>query len=247
MATWPYLRLRDVLVRAHRHNMWVTREDLARRYLSGSGIEIGAMDKPLRVPPGVRVIHVDRKDRATLVRDEGPLLAALEIDVRRVPRVDVVDDAERLSGFADKSLDFVIANHVVEHLEDPIRALENMVRVLRPGGVVFLTLPDARRTFDACRARTTVEHVLQDHRKGPGISRRRHYEEWARELEGIGDHAVAARVAEYERDDARHHFHVWALEDFLALLRAIDLPADLVEARACAIEFAVILRRSETA
>jgi predicted SAM-dependent methyltransferase len=244
MRTWPYLRLRDVALRAHRDNMTVTREDLARRYLTGQGIEIGALIKPLRVPPGVTVRQVDYKSRADLIRDDGPGLRELGVDLDQIPEIDVVDDAGTLATFADASVDFVIANHVLEHLEDPIAGLHTFFRVLRPGGTLLLTLPDARRTFDARRARTSAAHVLRDHEEGPETSRREHYEEWARLIEGLPEDRVPERVAVYAREDARHHFHVWELEDFLALLRAVPLPCELLDARAYGIEFAVVLRKT---
>ena len=40
--------------------------------------------------------------------------------------------------YEDKSFDVVMAAHVLEHLPDPQRALAEMVRVLKPGGMVFL-------------------------------------------------------------------------------------------------------------
>ena len=165
-------------------------------------------------------------------------------DPRRVPEVDVIDDAQHLAAFADASLDFVIAAHVLEHLQDPIGALERLAAVLRPGGIALITLPDARRSFDAPRERTTVEHLLRDHEEGPQVSRERHYEEWATLIEGRTGDAVADRVAEYASTDAHHHFHVWELADFLALMRALPLPFELVEARACGEEFSVVLRRT---
>jgi SAM-dependent methyltransferase len=240
----PYRRLRDALLRAHRDNQWVVREDLARRHLSGEGIEIGALTAPLRVPPDVRVRYVDRLDRAGLLREEGPHSVALGLDARSIPEVDVVDDAERLATFGDASVDFVIANHVLEHLEDPIEALENLLRIVRPGGVLLITLPDARHTFDAPRERTTVQHLRRDHEEGPHTSRRAHYEDWARAIEGLPEPQVAARADEFAEQDARHHFHVWELDTFLELVRALGLPCHVVEARAYSIEFAVVLRRS---
>jgi ubiquinone/menaquinone biosynthesis C-methylase UbiE len=45
----------------------------------------------------------------------------------------VVDDGARLASFADGSLDFVVANHMLEHAEDPIAALKHQLRVLKPG------------------------------------------------------------------------------------------------------------------
>ena len=40
--------------------------------------------------------------------------------------------------YEDQSFDFVMAAHVLEHLPDPQRALAEMIRVLKPGGIVFL-------------------------------------------------------------------------------------------------------------
>jgi SAM-dependent methyltransferase len=237
------LRLRDLVLAIGRRNLFVHREDLARRYLAGDGIEIGAMAMPQRVPPGVVVRQVDRMSREELIRVEGPVMRAVGDDPQRIPEIDVVDDAATLRSFADGSVGFVIANHVLEHLEDPIGALQTMLRVIRPGGVLFLTLPDANWTFDAPRERTTVAHLLADHEQGPEVSRTAHYAEWARFIEGIGEEGVPARVAQFAADDARHHFHVWRLADFLALLVAIDLPAEIVHAQAHLREFAVILRR----
>lgn len=151
------------------------REDVATRFLNGDGIELGALDFPLRMPRDARVRYVDYLDEEglrqaydTTLREGRPLV---------IP--DVVDDGTRLSAFGDASLDFVVANHMLEHVDDPIAALEHHLRVLRPGGVVFLTLPDARSTFDAPRPRTTVEHLIRDNQDGPQTSRREHYEECA--------------------------------------------------------------------
>lgn len=238
----PWLRSRDLMLRVGSGDIRVAREDLARRYLFGEGIEIGPMAMPLRLPPGVAVRYVDRLDREGLLRVEGPYMHP-DHDPARIPEIHVVDEADRLANFADDSVDFVVANHVLEHLEDPIEGLKQMLRITRPGGVLLLTLPHARRTFDAARPRTTVEHLVRDHEEGPQVSRREHYEEWARFLEDWpGDDDVQRRVEEFEESDARHHFHVWELEDFLRLLTAVELPCEIAHAQSHLHEFAVVLR-----
>jgi SAM-dependent methyltransferase len=242
MTTGARRRLRDLLLRADAVDRFVVREDLARRYLRGDGIELGAATWPLRVPPSARVRYVDRLARPALVESYRDILAASELDAGLIPATDVIDDAATLATFADGSLDFVIACHVLEHIEDPVGCLTNLLRVLRPGGVLFLALPDPRGSFDAARERTSVEHVLRDHRDGPEVSRRGHYEEWARFVEGAAD--VAARADAFAAEDARHHFHVWELDDFLELLRALELPAELELGQRSGEEFVVILRRS---
>jgi hypothetical protein len=51
--------------------------------------------------------------------------------------------------------------------------------------------------------------------------------------------------AQYALEDARHHFHVWELEDFVAFVLAIELPCRLTHAQAYLKEFAVILRKTD--
>ena len=155
----------------------------------------------------------------------------------------MVDDAQSLATFADDACDFIVAHHVLEHLEDPIEALTNFSRVTRRGGTIFLTLPDARHSFDYLRERTTVEHLLRDHHDGPSSSRQEHYAEWATFIEGIGPEGIATRAAEYAADHAHHHFHV-ELPTFLAFLSSIDLELDVIHAQMNGVEFAVILRNA---
>jgi predicted SAM-dependent methyltransferase len=49
--------------------------------------------------------------------------------------VDIVDDGENLSSVLDASVDFIIANHMIEHCQNPIFAIENWLRVLKLGGI----------------------------------------------------------------------------------------------------------------
>jgi predicted SAM-dependent methyltransferase len=237
-------RARDMLLRAGDGGDLATfREDLARRYLRGEGIEIGALHRPLRLPPTARVRYVDVLSRDQLLAKH---TSAVYGNPRWVVETDVIDDGERLAAFADQSVDFVIANHMLEHTEDPIATLEHFIRVLRLGGILFLTLPDASHTFDALRPRTTLEHLVRDHRDGPEVSREEHYREWA-VVECVPEEGIPERVAQFAREETRHHFHVWELESFLELLRALHLPATLELAQRHVDEFAVILRRVEPA
>jgi SAM-dependent methyltransferase len=229
------LKLRDQ-IRSEPPRWEATRDDLAFRYLRGHGIEIGALYRPQRAPPGVNVTYVDHAATDELRRSYP------EHDWIRPP--DVVDEAERLTSFGDDSLDFVMANHVLEHVEDPIAALSTFLRVLRPGGVLFLTLPDPRRSFDGPRERTSVEHVLRDHREGADVSRSAHYLEYVRLVEGVTGDDLARRSAELAAQGSRIHFHVWEPDGFLELLLALQLPIDIEAVQATGIEFTVVLRKN---
>lgn len=201
-----------MLLNAAARDTWAVRRSLSRRYLRGSGLEIGALHQPLPLRRGVRVRYVDRCPVGEL-RRHYPELA----DHAFVP-VDLVDDGETLATIGEESVDFVVANHFLEHTEDPIGALGHHLRVLRPGGVLFLAVPDKRRTFDAPRPVTALEHLVRDHRDGPEWSRRAHFEEWARLVDHVPPEAVADRASQLERDDYSIHFHVWTPTALLGLL-----------------------------
>ncbi|MBX2944887.1 MAG: methyltransferase domain-containing protein [Cyclobacteriaceae bacterium] len=49
--------------------------------------------------------------------------------------------AEQLP-FPDQSFDLVHSNHVFEHLADPMAAAKEAYRVLKPGGIVFIEVPN---------------------------------------------------------------------------------------------------------
>jgi predicted SAM-dependent methyltransferase len=230
---------RDAVVRRGLLDRNTVRKDVAVRYLRGDGIEIGPLDYPLRMPRDARVRYVDHLDEKALrevhdrtLRDGRPLIAP-----------DVVDDGARLARFADASLDFVVANHMLEHVQDPVAALEHQLRVLRENGILYLTLPDARRTFDAPRRRTTVEHLLRDHANGPQVSRHEHYEECAELIEGHRDDIAAQRVSEMQAENLHPHFHVWEPITFARFLAALELPFSLELLQASVGEFIVILRK----
>src|SRR4051794_4349755 len=176
-----------------------TRRELAERYLTGDGIEIGALHRPLVVPRTARVRFVDREDVAAL-RRHYPELQDLELVT-----IDIVDDGESLATLADASVDFVIANHFIEHTQSPLATLRSHLRVLRPGGVLYLAVPDKRHTFDVAREVTPLEHVLHDLEEGPEWSREQHFYEWARYVDKAAD--VDAHAAKLMADDYSIHFH----------------------------------------
>jgi SAM-dependent methyltransferase len=194
----------------------VARRRLARRYLAGEGIEIGALHNPLELPPGASVRYVDRMP-VTQLREHYPELAGEELVA-----VDVIDDGETLASLADESVDFVVANHFLEHCEDPIAALLSMFRVLRPGGVLYLAVPDKRLTFDRNRELTPLRHLVDDHRNGAEASRRGHYEDWARHVDEVAEERVAAHADALLERGYSIHFHVWTateVQELLALVR----------------------------
>jgi len=88
------------------------RGDFAK-YLHGGGIDIGAGDDPLVVDNGT------------------------------VRAWDVPDgDAQVLAGVPDSSFDFVYSSHCLEHMRSVDESLRNWLRILKPGGYLYVVVPD---------------------------------------------------------------------------------------------------------
>jgi len=50
-------------------------------------------------------------------------------------------DAQKMEGVEDESFQTVYASHILEHLPDPIEAVYNWFRILKPGGFLIIIVP----------------------------------------------------------------------------------------------------------
>lgn len=67
------------------------------------------------------------------MREEGGLPEGAEADVKQGDALDLP--------FADGEFDRIVASEVLEHIPDDDRAISELVRVLRPGGTIAVTVP----------------------------------------------------------------------------------------------------------
>lgn len=191
----------------------MTLRDSFAAELRGDGLEIGALHNPFPLPPSARALTVDRFDRARLAQ------IYTDVEIGTIVAPDVVADAHTLKGLDDGSFDFVVASHVIEHLHNPIRAVEAWLRVLRPGGRLLLVVPDCRYTFDKGRPLTPFTHLVWDYEsEGTELKTLSDLFHIAECNLNMHDHLTPSSAVELAwkilGDSYDTHFHVWTHRSF---------------------------------
>lgn len=168
---------------------------LAHKLCIGRGLEIGGA---AHNPFGLNTVNVDITDSMeTIFKQEEARLCGHKM------KVDIVapgDDIPLPGG----SQDFIVSSHVLEHFTNPIKALVEWYRLVRPGGIIFMIIPHKERTFDQPFPRTTLQHLIDD----------------------FDNNTVTAHPV------VNGHDHRWITEDICELVHwmaEIDMEWDIVE------------------
>ena len=199
---------------------------LATKYLEKlHGIEIGASTQnsfQLK-----RSINVDFSD------EQGGLWQDKNCEPATVNLVAFGDDLP----FKSNTLDYVLTSHVIEHFFDPVKALREWHRVIKPGGYIFIITPHKDRTFDKSREVTPVPELLG---RSTGRIKLSDYAR-ATDSEAVLKSGKAKFGPDYEippqllvprgarpeagwtryDEDDHHHWSVWRTEDLVALVKML--------------------------
>jgi SAM-dependent methyltransferase len=129
------------------------------------GLEIGPLASPRISKSEGRVLYLDHAStddlRAKYLTNQSlaPLANQIvDVDIVQTPGTRLVDAIG-----AEPPFDYVIASHIIEHVPDVIEWLAEIERVLSPGGVVSLVIPDKRYTFDVNRTLTVIADLVDAH------------------------------------------------------------------------------------
>ncbi|MCX4155012.1 MULTISPECIES: methyltransferase domain-containing protein [Paraburkholderia] len=186
------------------------------------GLEIGAQNVPTKV--NARTAQTEYVDRLTA--EQTSVQFGIPIDT--LVKVTHLTDGGRLDSFPSASRDYLIANHVLEHFDDPVGAVIEWLRVLAPAGRLLITLPNYRNNqFDFRRRPPTRRHFERDYLDADhrAASERDHYCELVQSIYGFPeDDPVIPATADVwiERGD-RSHYHVY---DEFALRDVLELAAE---------------------
>ena len=105
---------------------------LLSKYKGGELLDIGCLDSQigamaLKKDPNAEVFAVDQVDLSDF-QDRNPEVFCCQMDVYKLD-------------FAKEVFDYVVMGEVIEHLDDPKRAIAEAMRVLKPHGILALSTP----------------------------------------------------------------------------------------------------------
>lgn len=126
----------------------------------GLGLEIGPSHNPVAPKAqgfDVRIVdHLSQDELRAKYQDHNVILDNIEA-------VDFIWKGEPLEEVVgiDERYDWIIASHVIEHMQDPVRFIRSCQKVLKPGGILSLAIPDKRYCLDYLRPPSSTGDVLQ--------------------------------------------------------------------------------------
>ena len=191
-------------------NKQMMREIIVSR-LKGKGVEFGAGSRPMPLPFDTEVDYAEPFQSS----EQYARMHYTDNTVKARYKNPIEDQYE----VADESIDFVVAAHVIEHTPNPIRAIVESYRKLRPGGQLVLVVPDRRRTFDRHRDITPIEHLILDFEKPDRERDLDNYLDFFRKVKKGPDPDSQARAAHAAGIDI--HYHVWEPGSFSRMMRHI--------------------------
>ena len=113
-----------------------------------TGLELGPLTTPIVRKGKARIFYADHMSAADLRTK----YAHEPVELDKIVAVDyVLGNGLLRTAVGTKKFDYVIASHVIEHVPDTVRWLQDVASVLKPGGVLSLAIPDKRYTFDITR------------------------------------------------------------------------------------------------
>jgi SAM-dependent methyltransferase len=140
----------------------------------GSGIEVGGPSSLFAwgglipvYPHAGRIDNVNFASK-TIWEDATREGETFHFYSRKTPGQRFVAKGTDLREISSEKYDFVLSSHMLEHTANPLRALEEWRRVLKPGGALILVVPARDGAFDHRRPITTIAHLIGDFEKNVG-------------------------------------------------------------------------------
>lgn len=179
--------------------------------LSGYGIEFGAATNPTPLPLSCSVDYAD-----LFINKPGDSRYYQDKNIDFVT-IKYQTSLDNMDCIANNSLDFVIACHVIEHVRNPLLAIEKVWNKLKSGSKFVLVIPHRNLTFDSKRSITPLEHIIEDYSNFVVERDILHYVDFFTNAFPVNNlyHVI---LESYENPNTDIHFHTWDERSFSLMI-----------------------------
>lgn len=185
------------------------------KFLFGHGLEIGALHFPTKIPPHCSIEYLD-VESIEKIRTAFP-----DIDGHNIVEPNYVGDIckHTISDITKKRFNFIILNHVLEHVANPIQVIQNIWEGIADSGFFIISVPDKDFTFDRTRPLATYEHLLADYFLGIIEVCNDHYIDFLNHVhpEVFSSKERFLNALQSVRN-RREHVHIWNSQTFRSSL-----------------------------
>jgi SAM-dependent methyltransferase len=133
------------------------------------GLEIGPLASPVVQKHQGSIYYVDHCSLEEISQKYFG-----QVPAEKLQEIDFVWDNRPLSNVVqNKTFDYIVASHVIEHVPNVIGWLSEIENVLKEDGILCLAIPDKRYTFDIDRQLSTAGQLIEAYylgRKVPSLS-----------------------------------------------------------------------------
>ena len=141
------------------------------------------------------------------------LTGFINVDIRDMPGVDMIDDISRLKKFLDDSADLIYVSHVLEHFgrREYKEVLRRWHAVLKDGGVLRIAVPDFEKIVEHYNENHNLELLRGFLYGGQNYAQNYHYCTW--DFETLSKDLISVgfkEVRKYEWRDTGHSY----MDDF---------------------------------
>ena len=140
-----------------------------------------------------------------------------------------VAEASDLKCIESDRYDFLLSCHCLEHVSNPLKALTEWRRIVKPRGYLFLVLPNKAYGFDHRRPTTSFEHILEDFKNNVTEQDLTHLDEimelhdLSKDLEAGDFETFRARSLDNFSNRGLHH-HVFDMDLIEKMLEHFNMP-----------------------
>lgn len=156
-------------------------------------------------------------------------------------------DSVDLSAIDSERYDFLLSCHSLEHIANPIKALNEWKRVVRQNGYLLFVIPHKDKTFDHKRPVTTLQHVISDFEQRVTEDDTTHFEEvillhdLSKDM-GNESHVEFTKRVQNNFNNRSLHHHVFNARFTVELLTYMNL--EILAAELCSHHIVVLAQKS---